>query len=144
VKKGRKRTFGAGKPAVTGATVDRLLLFDVSVAVCLLAGIGLAAWRPIAVPRTWRLVGCALVLVPLPLAVGLHVVFLHSGSADQALFLTALVAFGIGAVLVLGGEEPDDGAARDDPGPEWWPDFERQFRTFVRTRPREPQRVGRR
>lgn len=81
--------------------------------------------------------------MPLPLAVAVHALFLHSGSADQALFLTALVVFGIGAVLVLGGEEPDEGAARDDPGPEWWPDFERQFRLFVRTRPREPQRAGR-
>jgi hypothetical protein len=77
---------------------------------CLLGAIAFAAQRsPRAAPSTARLaVGCALVVVPLPLAVAFH------------LFLS----------------RPDGGDAgepTDQLGPmPWWPQFEDEFRAYER------------
>jgi hypothetical protein len=80
-----------------------------------------------------RSFGYALIVVPLPLAVALHL-FLWPGSAlDRIAFVLGVVAFGAGALLVLPaddeGEQPE---LLDGPGPApWWPDFEREFREYT-------------
>jgi hypothetical protein len=51
------------------------------------------------------------------------------------LFISAAIAFAVGAALVLGRDEDDDGLAVDGPEPNWWPDFERAFRDYSRSRP---------
>ena len=100
------------------------------------ATIAAAALNPIATSRRWRRVGFVLVALPLPAVVAAHLAFLHGGRLDQALFGLGVVAFACGAVLVLSREEGrDEGGSSDDPGPNWWPDFEREFRTYVRTLP---------
>jgi hypothetical protein len=81
------------------------------------------------------------VIVPLPAAVAAHLALLHSGRLDLVLFVTAVVAFALGAILVLGSEGGSDGEGRpDDPEPHWWPDFEREFRVYVETRQRGRRR----
>jgi len=118
--------------------------FDLAIAVCSFVLIGTAALRPIETTPHLRLLGCGLVAVPLPAVVAFHLAVLHSGRLDQALFVAGLVAFALGAVLVLGrdgrsgGEPPED-----DPGPHWWPDFERDFEAHVRSLQRHSRRLVR-
>jgi hypothetical protein len=108
--------------------------------VLLLAVIGASAVRPIATSHRARQVGYALVLVPLPSAVAVHLLLLHAGRLDQLLFVNALVAFGAGAILVLGRDERSDGGGvGDDPEPHWWPDFERELREYT-SRENRPRR----
>jgi hypothetical protein len=117
-------------------------LVDVSLGVCLLAVIAVAAVRPRVSPsRPRRLVGWALVTVPLPLAVALHVFLRPPSALDQIAFIAGVVAFAAGAILVLAHEDDDersDSPAEPDPAP-WWPAFEREFRAYARrsARPRE-------
>jgi hypothetical protein len=84
-----------------------------------------------------RLVGWILVAVPLPAALALHLSVLHSGRLDQALFVSALLAFALGAVLVLARERDDGGGREDGPGPHWWPAFEESFHEYVSSPRRE-------
>jgi hypothetical protein len=82
-----------------------------------------------------RAVGFALVAVPLPLAVALHLFVWPASALDRIAFVVAVAAFGAGALLVLpGGDEDgqqDDRTDGPDPAP-WWPDFERDFRAYAR------------
>jgi hypothetical protein len=78
-----------------------------------------------------RLVGWVLIAVPLPAALALHLSLLHSGRLDQTLFISALLAFALGAVLVLARDRDDGGGREDDPEPHWWPAFERSFQDYV-------------
>jgi hypothetical protein len=80
-----------------------------------------------------RSFGYALIAVPLPLAVALHL-FVWPGSAlDRIAFVLGVIAFGAGALLVLpGDDEGEQPELPDDPNPApWWPDFEREFREYV-------------
>jgi hypothetical protein len=84
-------------------------------------------------PRAWRPLGYALIAVPLPLAVALHLFVWPASALDRIAFVLGVVAFGAGALFVLAsddeGEQPE---LSDDPDPApWWPDFEREFRDYV-------------
>jgi hypothetical protein len=81
-----------------------------------------------------RSFGYALIAVPLPLAVALHLFVWPASALDRIAFVLGVIAFGAGALIVLSGDDkgeqpefPDD----PDPAP-WWPDFEREFREYAR------------
>jgi hypothetical protein len=83
-------------------------------------------------------IGWLLVGVPLPTAVGLHLAGALPYDADQLVFLGSVVAFAIGAALLLGNERDDWREAGDD-SPPWWPEFEREFRRYERRSRRTPR-----
>jgi hypothetical protein len=92
--------------------------------------------------RARRSFGYALVAVPLPLAVALHLFLWPASIFDRIAFVLGVVAFGAGALLVLASDDegeqlelPED----PDPAP-WWPDFERDFRAYARANVR-PSKV---
>jgi hypothetical protein len=123
----------------------RLLLLDVVVGMLLLAAISAAASRPVRGPGTvgLRTFGWILVCVPLPLAVGLHLVVRLPQTTDQAAFLAGVVAFATGSALILGSSDEDDDWRREDDGdsPSWWPDFERDFHAYATRPPVRRERV---
>ena len=121
----------------------RLLVLDVGVGVLLLATIAVAARarRSRALSPQLRLCSWILVAVPLPIAVGVHMVGGLSTAADQALFLASAAAFAVGAVLILGDEEEDWRGTDGDESPPWWPAFERELRTWELERRRRPVRT---
>lgn len=110
----------------------RLLVLDVAVGVLLLATIVVAtrARRSRALSPQLRVCSWTLVAVPLPLAVAVHLIGGLSTTADQALFLGGVVAFAVGAVMILTDEEEDWRSTGGDESPPWWPAFEREFRTW--------------
>jgi hypothetical protein len=128
---GTRLTMGSSKKvrrALTSALVSALpLLLGLSV----LAVIAVGARRSPKSPAR-RSFGYALIAVPLPLAVALHL-FVWPGSAlDRITFVLGVVAFGAGALLVLSGDDEDEPELPDDPDPApWWPDFEREFREYA-------------
>ena len=74
-----------------------------------------------------------LVAVPLPFALALHLLVRPAAAVDQAAFVLGVVAFGVGAVLLLSwerGDERPDVTPDPDPAP-WWPAFEREFRAYA-------------
>jgi hypothetical protein len=85
--------------------------------------------------RARRSLGYALVAVPLPLAVALHLFLWPASAFGRIAFVVGVVALGAGALLILPGD--DDGEQPelpDDPDPApWWPDFEREFREYAQT-----------
>jgi hypothetical protein len=120
-------------------------MLDALVGACLVLVIALGARRsPAPTPSsTPRLVGWALVAVPLPLAVALHLFVWRSAGPDQAAFVIGAVAFAAGAFLVLANRDDQDGGDPADdlePAP-WWPDFEREFREYERRSSRPRVRV---
>jgi hypothetical protein len=138
---GTRLTMGSSKKvrrALTSALVSALpLLLGLSV----LAVIAVGARRSPKSPAR-RSFGYALIAVPLPLAVALHL-FVWPGSAlDRITFVLGVVAFGAGALLALPGDDGDEQPELpDDPDPEpWWPDFERDFRAYARANVR-PSKV---
>jgi hypothetical protein len=115
----------------------RLVLLDGAIGVLVLATIAFACTRTHPPrPRWLRTTGWLLVAVPLPLAVVLH--------PGQVPFLASVVAFAVGAALILGDEEQDwnRGDVDEDETPPWWPAFERDLREYERdaTRRTEPLR----
>jgi hypothetical protein len=101
-----------------------------------LAVIAVAARRsPRPTPsRARRPIGYALIAAPLPLAVALHLFVWPASALDRIAFVVGVIAFGVGALLVLPSDddEPQDDRTDDpDPAP-WWPDFERDFRAYAR------------
>jgi hypothetical protein len=81
-----------------------------------------------------RSFGYALIAVPLPLAVALHLFVWPASALDRIAFVVGVIAFIAGALIVLPGDDngeqpklPND----PDPAP-WWPDFEREFRAYAR------------
>ena len=112
------------------------LLASVLVAAVVLGCRGLLAGTS---ARRRRAVGWLLIALPLPLAVGLETFASPPRVLEDAGFVAGLAAFALGTLLVL---RRDDGDGREgdvDPeSPPWWPDFEREFRSYARrsSRPR--------
>ena len=70
-------------------------------------------------------------MVPLPLALMLHLLGELRASADETAFVLGVAAFGAGAFLLLTREDEEEGTdPRREPAP-WWPGFEREFRAYV-------------
>jgi hypothetical protein len=81
------------------------------------------------------MLGWLLIAVPLPLAVGMELFASVSRVVAEAAFVAGVVAFGAGALMVLRrGDEKDEWRDGDSGGPPWWPDFERDFNTYVQSR----------
>jgi hypothetical protein len=121
------------------------LFVDLTLGVVLLATIGVAATcSPVrAQARHRRLVGWLLVAVPLPFVVAFRVALPSSPLGAQGAFACGVLAFAVGALLVLSGwgDDQDPRSELDtDPTP-WWPDFEREFRAYVRERSRPRVRL---
>jgi hypothetical protein len=113
-------------------TVVLFLAVDVGVGIALLVLIATLATRT--GPRrgeSARALGWLLVGVPLPAAVCLHLAGVLAYNVDQVIFLGSVVAFAIGAALLLG-DDTDDWREPSDDGPPWWPEFEREFRRYAR------------
>ena len=70
----------------------------------------------------------------LPLALFLHLLVKLPPFVDQATFAMGVVAFAVGAFLLLpwedGHDEREEAAREPGPGP-WWPEFERKFRAYA-------------
>jgi hypothetical protein len=124
---------------------ESVVLVDLVLGLALLATIGLAALRGrlhAHAPGQW--LGWLLVAVPLPLVVAFRLFQPASPFGGQSAFVAGLLAFAVGALLVLSSrddaDEGDGGAGADpDPAP-WWPEFERDFRAYARRESR--RRVG--
>jgi hypothetical protein len=119
-----------------GATLGLLSTLPPLLGLSVLAVIGVAARRS---PKSRsskarRSFGYALVAVPLPLAVALHLFLWPASMLDRIAFVLGVVAFGAGALLVLASDDGDEQPELpDDPDPApWWPDFEREFRAYAR------------
>jgi len=119
------------------------LLIDLLLGVALFATIGVAATRSLAAAhvRHSRLVGWLLVVVPLPFVVACRLASPSSPFGAQGAFACGVLAFAVGAVLVLSGRGDDQDPGKDldpDPAP-WWPDFEEEFRAYVREQRSRPR-----
>jgi hypothetical protein len=112
-----------------------LLVLDAVLGAMLLVAIALAANAPAQKSARTRVFGWALVAIPLPLAVVLHVAGAVHRTTDQALFVAGIVAFGVGSILLLGSRDDDDWSEAPDESPPWWPEFEREFRDYARRNP---------
>lgn len=118
-----------------------MVLVDLAIGLALISAIGLAAARPrSASSSSRRLLGWALIAVPLPAAVVLHLFASLAPTVDQAVFVAGCVLFGVGALIVLTSDGEEDWREADTEPPPWWPEFEREFRAYDRThsRPRVP------
>jgi hypothetical protein len=118
-----------------------MLVIDLSLAAVLVtaAVLGFKGTLSCVSPQRRRAIGWLLIALPLPLAVGIETFASPPRVFADAAFVAGLTAFAVGALLVLSGDEEDD--RRPDAVPEsppWWPDFERDFRTYARrsSRPR--------
>ena len=116
---------------------------DLVLGIGLLATIGFAAirWR-LAAEAPNALLGWLLIAVPLPLVVAFRLTLPSSALGGQAAFLAGVLAFAVGAALVLSGRDEDDAGGQSNPDPSpWWPDFEREFRAYARRQSRPRVRV---
>jgi hypothetical protein len=124
--------------------VQPLPLVDLGLGVILIAAIGFAAtWSlPAARGYGWRLIGWLLVAVPLPLVVSMRFGFPSAPLGGQTAFVAGVVAFAVGALLVLcNHDDTKDDFIETSPDPAPWRDFERQFRAYARTQSRRRVRV---
>jgi hypothetical protein len=113
-----------------------LLLVDTLIGLALVAAIAASARRPpVSTSPMRRRVGWALVAGPLPAAVAVQLLRPLPAGLDQAAFIAGVVAFAVGAVLVLAREDRDhESGSSGEPEPPWWPDFERDFRVYASRR----------
>jgi hypothetical protein len=112
---------------------------DLLLGLALLAAIGLAATRsPLAAQAAGlRPLGWLLIAVPLPLVVASRIAVPSSPLGGQGAFIAGVLAFAVGAVLVLSGRDDSECGGEADLGPApWWPDFEREFRAYARRQSR--------
>jgi hypothetical protein len=124
--------------------VQPLPLLDLVLGVILIAGIGFAAGRSLSAAQGQSRgpLGWLLVAVPLPLVVFVRLAFPSAPLGGQGAFVAAVVAFAVGAVLVLcSRRDAQDDLIETNPDPApWWPEFESEFRAYARRQPRS--RVG--
>jgi hypothetical protein len=118
-----------------------MLAIDVMLAAVLVAAVVLGFKRTLLAvsPQRRRALGWLLIAVPLPLAVGIEALAPLPRVLADAAFVAGLIAFALGALLVLTRDDEDERRPGADPdGPPWWPDFEREFRVYARrsSRPR--------
>ncbi|HEY7207142.1 MAG TPA: hypothetical protein VH416_02785 [Gaiellaceae bacterium] len=108
------------------------LLFGTAAIACVAASDALA--KRLTIPKGKERVGWALVLVPLPTAVGMHLLSDAPALLDRISFAGGLLAFVAGGLLLAASDEPgaDDDAPADPP---WWPGFESDFRAYARAHP---------
>ncbi len=119
----------------------QLLVIDSMLAAVLVAALVLGFGGRLAgvSSRRRRAVGWLLVALPLPLAVSVETLASPPRVLADAAFVGGLAAFALGTLLVLRREDGDDRRGDAEPdGPSWWPDFEREFRSYARrsSRPR--------
>jgi hypothetical protein len=105
-----------------------ILVVDLVLGVALVATVAVAACRSSTGTSSerQRVLGWLLIALPLPLAVVIEVV-------------AGVAAFAAGSLLVLRRDDGDDSSGTADPEtPPWWPEFEREFRSYARrsSRPR--------
>jgi hypothetical protein len=115
-----------------------LVAVDALLGMLLLVTIAVFTARRPRVAEGTRAAGWFFVL-PLPLAVVLHLVVELPVAVDQTLFVAGVAGFAIGAALLLGRDD-EDWREPDDGEPPWWPGFEREFRDYAR-KPRPTARV---
>ena len=112
-----------------------ILVIDVALAAVLVAILVTTCRRTLfgASSRHRRTVGWLLIALPLPLAVATEVFASPPHAFADAAFVAGLAAFAVGVLLVLRSDDEDDrrGDAELE-GPPWWPEFERDFRTYAR------------
>jgi hypothetical protein len=118
-----------------------ILLVDVVLGAALVATIAFGAARSTfgTSSRLRRRIGWLLIALPLPLAVGIQVLMPLPPALAETAFVAGVAAFAAGALLVLRNDDGDDLRRDVDPeGPPWWPEFEREFRSYARrsSRPR--------
>jgi hypothetical protein len=127
---------GEFKKDTEGANLGLLSALPLLLGLSILAVIAVAARRSSKSrpSRARRSFGYALVAVPLPLAVALHLFLWPASILDRIAFVLGVVAFAAGALLVLASDDGDEQPELpEDPGPApWWPDFERDFRAYAR------------
>ena len=119
-----------------------ILVVDLVLGVALVATVAVAACRSSTGTSSerQRVLGWLLIALPLPLAVVIEVFGppLPPGLAETA-FVAGVAAFATGSLLVLRRDDGDDSSGTADPEtPPWWPEFEREFRSYARrsSRPR--------
>ena len=116
-----------------------LLVLDVVLGALLIGAIALSTRAPVRESEQARVAGWILVAVPLPGAVWLHLANALPRATDQTLFVMGVVAFAIGSFLLLGSRDNDDWREAGEDSPPWWPEFEREFKSYVE-RPRPTTR----
>jgi hypothetical protein len=117
---------------------------DLGLGVILIAAIGIAAGRSFAAAQRhhWRLLGWLLVAVPLPVVVSTRLGFPSAPLGGQTAFVAAVVAFAVGALLVLCSDsDAEEDVIETSPDPAPWPEFERQFRAYAGTQARRRVRI---
>lgn len=121
-----------------------ILVINLVLGVALVAAVAVGAGRSSTGTSSerQRVLGWLLIALPLPLAVGIEVFGppLPHGLAETA-FVAGVAAFAAGSLLVLRRDGGDDSRGNADPEtPPWWPEFEREFRSYARrsSRPRVP------
>ena len=124
--------------------VQPLPLVDLVLGVILIAAIGFAAGRSLSDVEGdgRRLLGWLLVAVPLPLVVSTRLAFPSAPLGSQGAFVAGVVAFGVGAFLVLSSRRDAEDDSETSPEPEpWWPQFEREFSEYVGRQARRRVRI---
>lgn len=113
----------------------RLVVLDTVAGLLLLSVIAVASTRGKRRNGSERRTGLGwiLVAVPLPFAVGIHLKGGIPQVVDQSIFLLGVVAFAVGAALILTADDDDDFRRENgDDSPPWWPEFEREFHEYAR------------
>ena len=118
-----------------------ILVVDLVLGVALVATVAVAACRSSTGTSSerQRVLGWLLIALPLPLAVVIEVFAPLPSPLAETTFVAGVAAFAAGSLLVLRRDDGDDSSGTADPEtPPWWPEFEREFRSYARrsSRPR--------
>jgi hypothetical protein len=120
-----------------------ILVVDLVLGIALVAAVALGASRASSgrSSERQRVLGWLLIALPLPLAVVIQVFAPLPPALAETTFVAGVAAFAAGSLLVLRSDDGDDSRGTADPEtPPWWPEFEREFRSYARrsSRPRVP------
>jgi hypothetical protein len=118
-----------------------ILVVDLVLGVALVATVAVAASRSSSrtCSERQRVLGWLLIALPLPFAVVIEVFAPLPPALAETTFVAGVVAFAAGSLLVLRRDGDGDPRGNADPEtPPWWPEFEREFRSYARrsSRPR--------